>query len=360
DGMRVWAAGNTGDFPNVSLTLTDGFRIRRNNGDSVMWFDPGTGDIITTGGVFSDVEINAPIINGAEFRGGQIEITGPAGETVLSAHPSLGVEIGGGGLVFNREEAVSTSSQSYWVTPELPVVGGNSYIWAVTADTTLNWSAVQNWLELVITYADSSTEVRALTTKGEFPLQRPDGYAPQFMSSFGVPPNGVSVRMRYRRDDGDGTGSVRFRGTRIRGTGAGNVRVGGDVVATRGIFKSGQVETLQGASGIPWDPSDTGWLAMGLQADWSAVFPARRQKTGNRVWLSGEVICGNSAAGSGRPITTLPTGWRPARRIRSPWGWGDSMTYVVVETDGTIWSGPNVRTSGPGMSLESIPAFTTN
>lgn len=350
DGVRMWRAGNTGTTPNIAITSADGFRMWDDAGTPTAWFDSETGILRLAGAVQS----------GGRVSGAELEVRNPAGDIVFSATPHGGVVIGGGGAVYQNAGPLDTDGDSVWITDPVPVTPGATYGWRFRAQSSTTFTSDQNYVEVVFT-AGTAEISEAITTNGTFPTI---GSSQGVIESQLVAPAGATtMRLRYRRTNQPpplpAGQYARFTDIRITAVAAGTVDIGGSVKAPRGVFRNLEVTSLRGTNGIAYDPSDTGWLTFQLSGDWNAQGFARRRKQGTRVWLRGELMALNSEAGVGRPITTLPTGWRPFQRLRIPWGWGDSMTYVVVETDGTVWSGPNARTTAPGMSLDVI-SFTTD
>lgn len=351
DGVRMWRAGNTGTTPNIAITSLDGFRMWDDNGNPTAWFDDTTGTLRLSGAVQS----------GGRVSGAELEVRNPAGDIVFSATPHSGVVIGGGGAVYQNAGPLVTDGDSVWITDPVPVTPGATYGWRFRAQSSPAFTSEQNYVEVIFTIG-AGTAGEAITTHGTFPTI---GSTQGVIESQLVAPAGASsMRLRYRRPDQPPPlppdQYVQFTDIRITAVAAGTVDIGGSVKAPRGVFNRLEVDSLRGTSGIAWDPSDSGPLTFLLGGDWQQSQGApRRRKRGDLVYLSGEVVALNPAAGEGRPITTLPPGWRPARRLRVPWGWGDSLTYVVVETSGVIWSGPNARTTSPGMSLDAIPPFST-
>lgn len=317
-------------------------------------------DIITSD-VFQGREFIGGTFTGSTFRGGELEVRNLADAVVFSATPHGGVVIGGGDPVYQNAGPLVTDGDSVWITDPVPVTPNATYGWRFRAQSSPAFTSEQNYVEVIFTVGAAQVG-EAITTHGTFPTI---GSTQGVIESQLVAPAGASsMRLRYRRPDQPpplpADQYVQFTDIRITAVAAGTVDIGGSVKAPRGVFNRLEVDTLRGTSGIAWDPSDTGWLTFLLTGDWQQSQGApRRRKQGTRVWLSGEVVALNPAAGESRPITNLPAGWRPARRLRIPWGWGDSATYVVVETTGTVWSGPNARTTSPGMSLDVI-TFTTD
>lgn len=415
DGVRMWRAGNTDGQPNVMLTVGDGFRLQRDDGTSLLWIDVATGNLNTAGAVLSNSKIVAPEVTGGvvtgatvrtaetgqrvvlssglgaeifnaadqrvlwvdpvtgnlrtvgavqtggEVRGAALYVDAPGGGTVFSATPTGGVVIGGGGAVYDRAGPWTTDEDSHWITDEVPVTPGATYGWRFRLQGSAGFTSEANYVEVI--FRVGAAEVgQLITTQGGLHTV---GSTQGLIEGKIVAPAGASwMRLRYRRTDAPPplpSGQyVQFSQVRITAVAAGTIDVAGSVKSPRIVGDVVEAGAIRGSNGVAWDPSDTGPMTFNLSGDWQQSQGApRRRKRGDLVYLSGEVVALNAAAGDGRPITTLPPGWRPARRLRVPWGWGDSLTYVVVETDGKVWSGPNARTTSPGMSLDAIQPFST-
>src|SRR5690625_4242995 len=119
--------------------------------------------------------------------------------------------------------------------------------------------------------------------------------------------------------------------------------------------------TGNGWSIYPEPVPDTDWVDLPLQGGWDTLAGSGPQARKIDGWVHprGEVFGGGT--GSASPISTLPDGMRPERRLRMPWGWPQNelqvAAYIVIEPDGRIYANGYVRSTSPGMFLEAIPPF---
>lgn len=118
--LRIWNLGNNGPNANVVLSAQDGFKIAKDNGTPLLWIDPDTGDLTTSGAV-----VSGGTISGSSFLGGEIDIRTPTGAPVFRADLS-GVSIGGDEPVYERALHTSAEDQFYF-TDHVPVSYGNLY-----------------------------------------------------------------------------------------------------------------------------------------------------------------------------------------------------------------------------------------
>lgn len=282
DGMRLWAAGNTGPNPNLSITLADGFRISRDDGTAIMWFDPATGNLHTSGAVLSNAMITAPLIEGGTFRtgttgrrvelsadnplrawnnlgtqvlgldgsgnvviGGNFTATGgtvsgatlavstPDGIPVFHASPTGGVTIGGASAIFTQSGYIDSTATSTNLTPAVPVVGGQAYGWTALMERSGGWDIDQVWLEAVW-QVNTATVAETITTVGWLAVL---GQSSLIESAFIAPNGATSVTIRARRVPGTPAAGefMRFQQVAITGMVKGNVTIGGAVRAERVI-----------------------------------------------------------------------------------------------------------------------------
>src|SRR5690606_34439183 len=170
-------------------------------------------------------------------------------------------------------------------------------------------------------------------------------------AAFTAPAGVTHVRLLFTRDIAPVT--TRVSDIAVFEASEGNITVSGDVRGSAGVFTTLALVDPVTVGGRQF-LRVSGWQPLDLLADWTATHPARRRRSDDQVFLTGEIICTNSSAGSSRPITILPDGWRPPHRIRLPWGWGDTLTSITIEPDGTVWSLSGVRTSPSGMHLNAV------
>ena len=321
DGLRVWNAGNTGPNPNVSLTLGDGFRIMRDNGTSVLWIDPATGNINTAGMVLSSAALSAPEITGGTVTGSTV-----------------------------RTSATGRRAQ-------MDATGFRAWATSGTSQQTVHLDGINNWLAGLFRTSRPGQPGAMLTESNQgWPMLQftPDGTD---SSQHG------GMIAGYEWDDVRRWDPVLKAPGTLGSTSVGRlIRVDGyltgmplsSTLFTEGAWRidpSGRARFTSIDVNTDWDP-------ISLQSDWSVAqtgsTPQVRILPGRMVVMRGEIQCTSSLAGASRPITILPSAYRPNRRLRLPWGWGDSMTYIHIDTDGTVWSGGGARTSSPGMSLEAV------
>ena len=345
DGVRVWRGGNDGPHPNIALTAGDGFRIQTDTGDGLLWIDPATGDLHTDGAV-----VSGGTITGSSFEGGQIELRTPAGAPIFSAD-QYGVSVGGEEQIYTRATYTTTASSGAFAE-DVPVVGGTAYKFQFRLERS---AAVENQTHDLDIFFRTSTGAMAGWAAPVWAEEIPvydQGTIREVV--YQAPPNAATFSWEFSRTTGAVT--TRISDIAVDAIGPGEVVVGGAVKAMRGVFNTlalAEPVTVGGRQFL----RDSGWEPLELLADWSANFPARRRRIDDQVFLSGEIICSDSAAGTGRPITVLPEGWRPPHRVRLPWGWGATLTSIVIEADGTVWSLSGARTSTPGMHLNAVRFF---
>ena len=105
--------------------------------------------------------------------------------------------------------------------------------------------------------------------------------------------------------------------------------------------------------------ADSGWVTLTVGSSWGAAAPAPAvRKIGKQVFLQGEVY--NGSTGSANVIFTLPTGYRPPRRlgldISKYHGSNGAVATLCINTDGTCFIVPvtgTAPTSSPGYVLNS-------
>lgn len=95
---------------------------------------------------------------------------------------------------------------------------------------------------------------------------------------------------------------------------------------------------------------DTGWVALTVEAGWTAAYPVSWRRIGKAIHLRGEVFGGNT--GSSNIIFTLPSGARPPTRVAPTIGRYHGSTgaaaTLAVGTDGACYIIPIAGTMPPG------------